>query len=122
MDNNDYEIIAVGHKGTKREWLALVRRPDGTLDIVPAYARSKHSRIRKGVLLRIYRDKEHAALKRILLYKETLEQKEQRLLEWALHYGPDHVVRAIIEKDPRWVKMARRAYYRQRALAQDNKR
>jgi hypothetical protein len=122
MDNNDYEIIAVGKKGTKREWVALVRRPDGTLDIVPAFAKSKHARIRKGVLLRIYRDKEHAALKRILLYKETLEQKEQRLLEWALRYGPDHVVRAIIEKDPRWAKMARRAYYRQRALAQDNKR
>jgi hypothetical protein len=119
---DDYEIIAVGHKGTKREWVALVRRPDGTLDIVPAYARSKHSRIRKGVLWQIYRDKEHAALKRILLYKETLEQKERRLLEWALRYGPDHVIRAILDKDPRWVTMARRAYYRQRALAQDNKR
>jgi hypothetical protein len=119
MDN--YEIIAVAKKGTKREWVALVRRSDGTLDIVPAYARSKHSRIRKGVLWRIYRDKEHEALRRILLYKETLEQKEQRLLEWALHYGPPHVVRAIIERDPRWVKMARRAYYRHKALAQANK-
>jgi hypothetical protein len=118
---DDYEIIAVGHKGTKREWVALVRRPDGALDIVPAYARSKHSRIRKGVLSRIWRDKEHAVIRRILLYKETLEQKERRLLEWALQYGPNHVVRAIIEKDPRWVKMARRAYYRQRALAKANK-
>jgi hypothetical protein len=74
------------------------------------------------VLARIYRDKEQAAIRRILLYKETLEQKERRLLEWALRYGPDHVVQAIIAKDPRWVTMARRAYYRQRALAQDNKR
>jgi hypothetical protein len=119
---DDYEIIDTARKGHKREWLALVRQPDGTLAIVPVYARSKHSRIRKGVLSRIWRDKEHAVLRRILLYKETLEQKEQRLLEWALQYGPDHVVQAIIAKDPRWAKMARRAYYRHRSLAQSNKR
>jgi hypothetical protein len=122
MDNRDCEIIAIGRKGTKREWLALVRQPDGTLAIVPAYAHSKHARIRKGILVRIYRDKEQAALRQILLYKETLEQRERRLLEWALQYGPDHVIRAIIAKDPRWVKMARRAYYRHKSLAQSNKR
>jgi hypothetical protein len=118
----DWEVVKVVKRGPKSQWHKIVRRADGTLETLALCVKSKPSRIRKGVLARIYRDKEHAAIRRILLYKETLEQKERRLLEWALNYGPDHVVRAIIAKDPRWGKMARRAYYRQRALAQSNKR
>jgi hypothetical protein len=115
------EVVKVVKRGPKSHWHKIIRRADGTLETLALCARSKYARIRKGVLHRIYRDKEQAVIRQILLFKDTLEQKERRLLEWALRYGPDHVVQALIAKGPRWAKMARRAYYRQRALAKANK-
>jgi hypothetical protein len=115
------EVVKVVKKGPKSQWHKIVRRADGTLETLALCVRSKHARIRKGILARICKDKEQAAIRRILLFKETLEQKERSLFEWAFRYGPDHVIRAILDKDPRWAKMARRAYYRQRALAKANK-
>lgn len=83
-------------------------RKDGPIAVIYA----KLSRVRKLKKANRKSPTELAA-------QSQLRDEEKRwgwLREWALQHAPEHVKQAIRNKDPRALKLARRAYFKAKAL------